>query len=165
MIVSIPALPGEFDGDTSPVALAAWGRYQALPLSSLTSQEYNEQDAFTAGYDAASRSLSAPSGDDREALDELQDLIDDTAKPSKYPQVGLSNPREVAEAILSRFSLPEPAEVEWEYGIQAGFSCEPVEECLTEAQIAEVRAMGWQILRRRPGIEPGAWVPVNGTEQ
>lgn len=37
----------------------------------------------------------------REALlDELQDIVDDTAKKSRFENVAVSNPREIAEAVL-----------------------------------------------------------------
>lgn len=46
--------PGEFDGDTSPRALAAWDRYLDTPLNPgfVDVPQAREQDAFTTGYDA-----------------------------------------------------------------------------------------------------------------
>lgn len=75
------------------------------------------------------------------------------------PEDGQSESEVIANAILSRFSLPEPARRR-AHGIQSGWLCEPVEEEPTEERKAKAREMGWRILRRRPGLEPGPWVSV-----
>jgi hypothetical protein len=49
-----------FDGNTSPEALAAWGRYVTIPLNPVEkSPLQREQDSFTAGYDAARAVIAA----------------------------------------------------------------------------------------------------------
>lgn len=59
-LTSPPAVAGEFDGDTSPEALAAWERYCALPPNNVAlSAAQRDQDTFTAGFDAARRAAAA----------------------------------------------------------------------------------------------------------
>lgn len=77
---------GEFSGDTSDESMDAWDRYSALPANPGTEKytpEMCEQDAFTAGFDAARHAQlqpQAPVGEhlengvsdwEREALSEL----------------------------------------------------------------------------------------------
>ena len=99
---------------TEPVARQGTHNHGAEDGQGLSCNELRLADGSLLGSCMLPVSLSPLT---REALDELQDLIDDTAKPSKFPYIGLSNPREVAEAITARFSVPEPAEVEWVFSL------------------------------------------------
>lgn len=96
----------------------------------------------------------------REALAEI---IWDTSRADEGT-ISATGANIIADAILSRLSVPEPAEVEWEYGYNTGSTVTFVGD---RAQIEEwtlVRGMavgvgdwGSRIVRRR---KTGPWVPV-----
>ena len=98
----------------------------------------------------ALESLSVPVGaNEQEQTDILQDLIDDTAKPSAYPQygIGVSNPREIAEAVLAAgFRLPVPGG--YEYSLKAGAS-RTIEREPTAEQLADASKLSDADLARR----------------
>lgn len=85
----------EFDLSTSTEALAAWGRYQALPLNpgAFTPDE-RAQDAFTAAWDA---SKGAPV-----TVEDVARAIEGASSSKFYDSAA-----QAARALFAKYSITE----------------------------------------------------------
>lgn len=124
-----------------------------------------------------------PSPVTRKALDKLREWagreitveFDEDGDPLLHPEYvsGAMGARRDVQRILSTLSLPEPAEVEWEYGVEDNIA----EGGIDEGYSSEERALSMAAYRTSRYVTPGTrawavkrrpagdWVPVKGTEQ
>lgn len=95
-----------------------------------------------------------------EAVAEAIDIRYDDYRP-RFNAEGTCVGSNIADAVVARFSLPEPAETEWEYGLADDGATEPYSDISTDRDwvLDGVHPMdeGTVLLRRRA---PGPWVPV-----